>query len=223
MSKQVALSFFRNWYELAEMQTSDEARLAFYDSIMQYAFDGVAPKKPQKDGAKAEKAAYFAFLTVQPVIDSAKEKSAATRRASLKRWDDALHDAQHDAQHDALHNATHDAQHAKKNMHCITALNNKNRIEENKNRREQQLQQQSPPTKEQFLQQAPIIGITDPEFAAKLYDDLQSVAWTGGDGKRIDNWRRYAKAAWNDYRREADAAAIAPVEGDMEIITADSL
>lgn len=222
MSKQVALSFFRNWYELAEMQTSDEARLAFYDSIARYAFDGVEPKKPKKDSTKAEKASYFAFLTVQPVIDAAYKKSAAAKRAIQKRWN-TPYDTPYDKKEDTEENTPYDTAYVKKNIRRIPSLNNKKRIEENKNRREQQLQQQSPPTKEQFLQQAPIIGITDPEFAAKLYDDLQSVAWTGGDGKRIDNWRRYAKAAWNDYRREADAAAIAPVEGDMEIITADSL
>ena len=233
MFEKKTLAFFRNWYELAEMQTTDEARLAFYDTIMRYAFGDVEPEKPQKDGAKNEKAAYFAFLTVQPVIDSAKEKSAATRRASMKRWDNASHDAQHVSKSDAQKNAQHvsksdaqkNAQHVKKNMHCIPSLNNKNRIEqeENKNRIEQQQVKSSPPTKDEFMQQAPTIGITDASFAGELYDTLHAVGWTGGDGKPIDNWRRYAKAAWNDHRREKAAAAQAPAEGEMERVTLDSL
>lgn len=66
-----SLIFYRNWFELAELQTDDELRLAFYDAVMRYAFKGEVPPDVDRGGDKCARAARFAFLTVQPVLDRA--------------------------------------------------------------------------------------------------------------------------------------------------------
>lgn len=66
-----SLIFYRNWFELAELQTDGELRLAFYDAIFRYVFDGEIPPDVGRDGDKVARAARFAFLTVQPIIDRA--------------------------------------------------------------------------------------------------------------------------------------------------------
>lgn len=72
-----SLTFFRNWYELAQLQTDDANRLAFYDSIFAFAFNGVVPDDVDRGGKKTARAARFAYLTVAPVITVAEKKRAA--------------------------------------------------------------------------------------------------------------------------------------------------
>lgn len=69
------VTFFRNWRELAALQGDDKQRLAFYEAIFDYAFDG---KEPPEDTAndRCARAARAAFLTVQPLIDKANRDSA---------------------------------------------------------------------------------------------------------------------------------------------------
>lgn len=72
-----SLTFFRNWYDLAKLQTDDQLRLAFYDAVFAYAFDGEVPPDPGCSGKKTARAARFAYLTVAPVITVAAKKRAA--------------------------------------------------------------------------------------------------------------------------------------------------
>lgn len=65
------LVFYKNWWELAQLQTDDALRLAFYDAIFDYAFEGKVPPEVGRDGAKEARAARFAYITVQPVVERA--------------------------------------------------------------------------------------------------------------------------------------------------------
>ena len=69
------VTFFRNWRELAALQGDDKQRLAFYEAIFDYAFDG---KEPPEDTSsdRCARAARAAFLTVQPLIDKTNRDSA---------------------------------------------------------------------------------------------------------------------------------------------------
>lgn len=68
------VTFFRNWRELAALQGDDKQRLAFYEAIFDYAFDGKVPSETAVDD-KVSRAARAAFLTVQPLIDKANRDS----------------------------------------------------------------------------------------------------------------------------------------------------
>jgi len=68
------VTFFRNWRELAALQGDDKQRLAFYEAIFDYAFEGKVPSETAVDD-KVSRAARAAFLTVQPLIDKANRDS----------------------------------------------------------------------------------------------------------------------------------------------------
>ena len=80
-----SLTFFRNWYDLAKLQTDDSLRLAFYDAVLAYAFDGEVPPDPGRSGKKTERAARFAYLTVAPVINISIRKRGAGLASGIAR------------------------------------------------------------------------------------------------------------------------------------------
>ena len=76
--------FFENWRDMAEGRDTDEKRLAFYDAIMQYAFDGVVPSKPVKGVSHGRDwAAWDAYNAVKPVLTIRNIKAAAGRAGGL--------------------------------------------------------------------------------------------------------------------------------------------
>lgn len=80
-----SLTFFRNWYDLAKLQTDDSLRLAFYDAVFAYAFDGEVPPDPGRGGKKTARAARFAYLTVAPVINISIRKRGAGLASGIAR------------------------------------------------------------------------------------------------------------------------------------------
>lgn len=214
------LTFFRNWYELAEEQTDDLKRLAYYDAIMRYAFDGEVPERPSRRESGVKRASYFAFLTVQPVIDSAKNKNNAAKKAAETRWKkDALHNAPHDAEENAPHNAPHDAandaeEDAPHNAPHDTSLE-KNRIEENRKEASSRAGAREPPNEKQFLEGCCLAGIPA-DFAAALFAEISTNGWADRDGRKIGNWRMYAKRIWNEHR---NAPPPIPPQTDIHRVT----
>ena len=79
------LVFYKNWWDLAQLQTDGALRLAFYDAIFDYAFEGKIPPEVGRDGAKEDRAARFAYLTVQPVIDLSAKRAAAGAASGKSR------------------------------------------------------------------------------------------------------------------------------------------
>ena len=75
------LTFYENWYILAEGRDTDEKRLAFYDTIMRYAFDGVVPNRPQRGKSHGKDwAAWDAYNVVKPIIDLCRKRREAGRK-----------------------------------------------------------------------------------------------------------------------------------------------
>lgn len=75
------LTFYENWYILAEGRDTDEKRLAFYDTIMRYAFDGVEPKRPERGRSHGKDwAAWDAINIVKPMIDTFRKRQEAGRK-----------------------------------------------------------------------------------------------------------------------------------------------
>lgn len=66
----LAFSFFPSFYEFGR-GLADEARLAFYDAILAYFFDNVAPA--------ADNPAYSVFVLVKPIIDKSRMRKRAAR------------------------------------------------------------------------------------------------------------------------------------------------
>ena len=75
------LIFYENWYILAEGRDTDEKRLAFYDTIMRYAFEGVEPKRPERGKSHGKDwAAWDAINIVKPMIDTFRKRQEAGRK-----------------------------------------------------------------------------------------------------------------------------------------------
>ena len=190
------LTFFRNWYELAEAQTDDLKRLAYYDAIMRYAFDGEVPEKPSRRESGDKRAAYFAFLTVQPVIDSACSRATNAKKGAEKRWGkNAEHNAEHGLENHAEHNAEH-----------VPPLE-KNRIEKNRTSSRAGARGMKPPdTQKEFVDACVGMGIPE-AFSAPLFDELRTNGWCDADGKPIGNWRMYTKSVYNERRNNPPPAS----------------
>lgn len=213
------LKFYRNWFELAEFQTDDKKRLAFYDAVMRYAFRGEEPAKVENTAKGADKAAYFAYLTVAPIIGANDSDDADRpadnerfRKAAQARWKaDATHNATHDATHDALHDAK-----------CNASLIK----EEEKNRRIRKEEAatrahaHARPTQQQFAEGCITAGVPE-DFARELWTELEQAGWCDGAGEEIANWRRYAKTTYLERCRAAKAAGAADGIGFHRISEGD--
>ena len=74
------LVFYDTWHFLAEGRDTDSKRLAFYDAIMRYAFEGIEPEKPVRGESPGEAwAAWDAFVVAKDKIDSHRAKARAGR------------------------------------------------------------------------------------------------------------------------------------------------
>ena len=75
------LTFYENWYILAEGRDTDEKRLAFYDTIFRYAFDGEVPSRPERGKSHGRDwAAWDAYNVVKPIIDLCRRRQEAGRK-----------------------------------------------------------------------------------------------------------------------------------------------
>jgi hypothetical protein len=78
------LIFFENWFDMAEGRDTDEKRLAFYDAIMRYAFEGSVPPKPVKGVSHGKEwAAWDAYNLVRTTIRVRQNKAFAGRLGGL--------------------------------------------------------------------------------------------------------------------------------------------
>jgi hypothetical protein len=208
-----AFTFFENWYQLAESQTDDAKRLAFYDAVMRYAFDGEEPENVGRNGDGAKRAAYFAFLTVQPVLEISRKRSAAT---------DSIRKNQEEKSNGKSNGKSTEKSNGKsteKSKSDLIKINDVHPLE-NKRKEEKRIEEKSSPartrerpTQKQFLDGCLLAGIPA-NFAAPLYDEIVTNGWQDRDGRDIGNWRMYAKRIYNDHRLRPPSDA-AQVSGDV--------
>jgi hypothetical protein len=208
-----AFTFFENWYQLAESQTDDAKRLAFYDAVMRYAFDGEEPENVGRNGDGAKRAAYFAFLTVQPVLEISRKRSAATDSIRKNQEEKS------NGKSPEKSNGKSNGKSTEKSKSDLIKINDVHPLE-NKRKEEKRIEEKSSPartrerpTQKQFLDACLLAGIPA-NFAAPLYDEIVTNGWQDRDGRDIGNWRMYAKRIYNDHRLRPPSDA-AQVSGDV--------
>ena len=196
--------FYKNWWELAQLQTDDANRLAFYDAIFDYAFVGKVQDEVGRDGDKALRAARFAFLTVQPIIDISVKRSKAGEASGEARREET-------------------------NKPTNTVAKNrieKNRIEENRNVDASASTTGGGggllPSREVFLSACESTLGVPRDFADVVYAELAQFDGEDSAGNKIGSWRRYVKAAWNR-AQSARAAAYSPSDDSPRHISEDDL
>lgn len=212
------LTFFKNWWELAENRDTDEKRLAFYDAIMRFAFDGKVPDRPVKGVSQGvDYAAWDAYQSVLPVISESLRKSEA---GSLGGRGNVKQSAKHRAKRgESTAQSTNGS--ALRNFRI-----EKNRIEENRNVDASASTTGGGggrlPSREVFLSACESTLGVPRDFADVVYAELSQFDGEDAAGNKIGSWRRYVKAAWNR-EQSARAAAASPSDDSPRHISEDDL
>lgn len=212
------LTFFKNWWELAENRDTDEKRLAFYDAIMRFAFDGKVPDRPVKGVSQGvDYAAWDAYQSVLPVISESLRKSEA---GSLGGRGNVKQAAKHRAKHgESTAQST--------NGSALRSFRiEKNKIEENRNVDASASTTGGGggrlPSREVFLSACESTLGVPRDFADGVYTELSMFEGEDAAGVKIGSWRRYVKAAWNR-EQSARAAAASPSDDSPRHISEDDL
>ena len=181
------LTFWRNWYTSAK-QYPPEQRLAWYDAVLAYAFDGVVPAP--SDGQDLTAAiAFGAVEMVKATIEISRSRAVAGQQARSKP-----------------------KANRKQNRSKREANPEQEQVQEQVQEQEQYATTSArgavwkQPGLEEFLDGCKTAGVPG-EFAQRLYNDLAQAAWTDGAGKLVRNWRRYAKSAWLEEQSRPAAPA----------------
>ena len=224
--------FYKNWWELAQLQTDDANRLAFYDAIFDYAFVGKVQDEVGRDGDKALRAARFAFLTVQPIIDISVKRSKAGEASGEARREETnkpTNKKTNTKTNTPTNTKTNTPTNTKTNTPTNTVAKNrieKNRIEENRNVDASASTTGGGggrlPSREVFLSACESTLGVPRDFADVVYAELAQFDGEDASGVKIGSWRRYVKGAWNR-AQSARAAASSPSDDAPRHISEDDL
>jgi hypothetical protein len=204
--------FYKNWWDLAQLQTDDANRLAFYDAIFDYAFAGKVQDEVGRDGDKALRAARFAFLTVQPILDLSAKRSAAGASSVEARRIRTANTPQNTKLNTPPNTKLNTPPNTKLNTPPNTKL--KNRIEENRIEENRIVDASAStgsggcrlPSREVFLSTCESTLGVPRDFADFVYAELSQFDGEDAAGNKIGSWRRYVKAAWEKSRKRAVVA-----------------
>ena len=188
------LTFWRGWYEGAR-RYPDAQRLAVYDAIFAFAFDGVEPIEPAGDITAA--IVYQTIATIRPTI-----------AISRKRREFGAAGGQSKRQANGKQTASKTQAKGKQNRKSCK------QVKEQEQEQEQEQEhiaisstatREQPPTLDQFLAGAVLAGVPE-DFARDFYAGLVAAGWRDAEGLYVANWRRYLKSAWVDEQKKFSAA-----------------
>ena len=233
------LVFYKNWWDLAQLQTDGDLRLAFYDAIVDYAFEGKIPPEVGRDGLKEARAARFAYLTVQPVIDLSAKRAAAGAASGKSRQNKTTNTETNTPTNKRRTNGEQNANKRRTNREHAdeqadgkkTNTVAKNRIEKNRIEENRNVDASASttgggggrlPSREVFLSACESTLGVPRDFADGVYTELSMFEGEDASGVKIGSWRRYVKAAWNR-EQSARAAAASPSDDSPRHISEDNL
>lgn len=196
------LTFWRNWYD-GFRQYPDELRLAAYDAILAFAFDGVEPTPSSGDIGEAIK--YQAVAMIRATVDISRKRRENGAKGGSK----------------TQAKRKQKPSKAEANASKAEAKRKQNKARPKQEQVQEQVQEQEqehnaisssatsrgkqPPTIEQFVSGAAIAGVPE-DFARSFYADLVAAGWEDKDGRHVANWRRYLKTAYADEQKKISAA-----------------
>lgn len=194
------LTFWRGWYNQAR-KFPDAQRLAWYDAVLAYAFDGVEPKDPEGDltlaiaaGAVESVRATIKISRKRREIGSkggATAKQSGSKTEAKRKQSGSKRKANRNQEQDQEQEQDQDQDHN----------GNRSLVKATTATRKQ------PPTIEQFKAMAVKAGVPE-DFAVYLHAELESVGWTTANGSCVENPIRYLKSAWNAEQKKIRAARV---------------
>lgn len=195
INNQDRLTFWRGWYNQAR-KFPDDHRLAWYDAVLAYAFDGVEPADPDGDIAKAIAAA--AVESVRATIEISRKRREIGSKGGAKR-----------KQEQSKAEANTKQTRSKKKQNAKTANQEQDQDQDHIGNRSlvKATTTGKPPTIGQFKAMAKTAGVPE-DFAVYLHGELEKCAWTDAKGRPVDNPIRYMKSAWMAEQKKISAARV---------------
>ena len=208
------LTFWRNWYT-ATRQLPDDLRLAWLDSVLDFAFTGKEPK-PAAEGASVEDGILTAigFQAVQMV--------RATIEISRKR-------KQSGSKGGASRKQNESKRKAKPKQNRSKAKADRKQDKEQVQDKEQEQEHNAKSitatrtreasaawTIEQFVSAGMTAGVPA-DFCREVWNDINARGWTDKKGRRtLTSPRNYLKTAWNGHQKKMAARASVESSGRVE-------
>ena len=199
------LTFWRGWYDGAR-RYPDAQRLAVYDAILAFAFDGAEPAEPEGDLTAA--IVFQTIATIRPTIEisrkrrefgavggrtskcEAEPKPTATKAEAKRKQNGSKTEAK-PKQPRKTHKQVKEQVQDKEQEH------NANSYPAHARKR--------PPSLDQFLAGATLAGVPE-DYARSFYDNLVGADWRDADGLYVANWRRYLRKSYLDDVKKISAA-----------------
>ena len=185
-----SLTFWRNWY-LAARQLPDDIRLAWYDAVLDFAFEGKEPEVPAGYETKiAEAVAFQAVTMVRATIEISRRRKEIGALGGSKRKANAKQKRSKRQANGKQEQVQGQEQEQEQYAISISATARGKR---------------QPPTIDQFVDGGKLAGVPE-DFARGFYADLVAAGWQDADGLYVANWRRYLKSAWRDEQKKFPGA-----------------
>lgn len=194
------LTFWANWY-MAARQLPAELRLAWYDAVLDYAFEG---REPATGGALADSIAYQAVQMVRATIGVSRRRREAGAKGGSK---------QNGSKTEAKPKQTASKDEANAKQEQVQEQEQDQ--EHNAIRSSATARGKTTPTLKQFVGGAITAGIPE-TFAEPFYRELVEAGWADKDGRHIANWRRYLKTSYADWQKKIHAARVGTAEKTLD-------
>lgn len=194
------LTFWRGWWE-GLRHYPDAERLAIYDAILAYAFDGKEPAAPTPGNLTAT-IVYSEISHIRETIGISRARRQAGAKGGSKRQANAK---QTPSKRQA--NTKHQTKKAQANRNQEQEQVKEQDKEQDKEHTatHARARERQPPTIDQFIAGGTIAGVPE-EFSRSFYGELVAAGWRDREGLYVANWRRYLKSAWMDEQKKSAAA-----------------
>ena len=199
------LTFWRGWWE-GLRHYPDAERLAIYDAILAYAFEGEEPAPPAPGNLTAT-IVYSEISHIRETIGISRARRQAGAKGGSKRQ---ANTKQAPSKHQA--NAKHQTKKAQANRNQEQEQVQEQVQEQDKEHTATpaRAREKQPPTVDQFLAGAALAGVPE-DFARGFYGELVAAGWRDADGLPVANWRRYLRKTYQDEVKKNSAARVSGV------------
>lgn len=192
------LTFWRGWYDGAR-RYPDAQRLAVYDAILAFAFDGVEPAEPEGDLTAA--IVYQTIATIRPTIEiSRKRREFGAAGGGSSKGEAEPKPTATKAEANRKQSGSK-AQAKRKQKGKMTKQVQEQEQEHNAiSSTTAQMRGDQVPSLKAFIAGGMLAGVPE-DFCRTFYAELVAAGWRDAEGLHVANWRRYLKTAFNGSKK----------------------
>lgn len=192
------LTFWRGWWE-GLRHYPDAERLAIYDAILAYAFEGKEPTPPTPGNLTAT-IVYSEISHIRETIGISRARRMAGAKGGSKRQ---ANEKQTPSKRKA--NAKHQTNKAEANANQEQEQEQEQVQDKEHTATPARTREKQPPTIDQFVAGGTIAGVPE-DFSRSFYGELLAAGWRDREGAYVANWRRYLRKTYQDEQKKSAAA-----------------